>query len=217
MGLIQVAKWAGVNPADGRPMWYDVDGNIIFQNVNGANDVEYKDGHAEFVGGYGTTVSYKGLSVDAFFQFSFGQWAHAGTDFYFTRTPDFLMNLNTEVLDRWKSPGDITYYPRAMTGGAIFAETDNYRTTESTQGIYNTSYIRLKNLNVTYDIPSRFTDAIGIRGASIYAAGVNLFTWTAWPWYDPEVARSTTDIFGNQIYASYPTEKTFYGGIRLQF
>lgn len=217
IGLIQVAKWAGVNPADGRPMWYDVDGNIIYENVNGANDVEYKDGHAEFVGGYGTTLSYKGLSVDAFFQFSFGQWAHAGTDFYFTRTPDFLMNLNTEVLDRWKSPGDITYYPRAMTGGAVFAETDNYRVTESSQGIYNTSYIRLKNLNVTYDIPARFTEAIGIRGASVYAAGVNLFTWTAWPWYDPEVAGSATDIFGNQIYASYPTEKSFYGGIRLQF
>lgn len=217
MGLIQVPVWAGVNPADGRPMWYDGNGNITYRPQASSDAIDYKDGHAEFVGGFGSTVSYKGLSIDAFFQFSFGQWAHAGTDFYFTRTPDFLMNLNTEVLDRWKQPGDITYYPRAMTGGAVFAETENYRVTESTQGIYNTSYIRLKNLNVTYDIPTSITDMIGIRGMSVYAAGVNLFTWTAWPWYDPEVASNTTDIYGNQIYASYPTEKTFYGGIRLQF
>ncbi|HBD43013.1 MAG TPA: hypothetical protein DC011_04830 [Bacteroidetes bacterium] len=217
MGLIQVPVWAGVNPADGRPMWYDINGNITYQPESSEDAIDYKDGHAEFVGGFGSTVSYKGLSVDAFFQFSFGQWAHAGTDFYFTRTPDFLMNLNTEVLDRWKSPGDMTYYPRAMTGGAVFQETENYRVTESTQGIYNTSYIRLKNLNVTYDIPTSITDLIGVRGMSVYAAGVNLFTWTAWPWFDPEVAGSTTDIFGNQIYASYPTEKSFYGGIRIQF
>lgn len=217
IGSIQVARWAGVNPADGRPMWYDTEGNLSYRADSDGEYVDYKDGHAEFVGGYGTTLSYKGFSVDAFFQFSFGQWSFASTDYYFTRTPDFLMNLNTEVLDRWKKPGDITYYPRAIEGGADYGETDNYRVSYSSQGIYNASYIRLKNLNINYDIPTRFTDALGIRGATVYAAGVNLFTWTAWPWFDPEVASSTTDIYGTNTAASYPTEKTFYGGIRLQF
>lgn len=217
IGLIQVPRWAGVNPADGRPMWYDANGNITYRPEQDLDAIEYNDGTANIVGGFGNTLNYRGFSLDAFFQFSFGQWAFSGTDYYFTRTPDFLMNLTTEVLDRWQKPGDITYYPRAIEGGNDYGETNNYRTQLGTQAIYNASYIRLKNVSLSYNLPNRVVDMIGVRGVRLYASGINLLTFTAWPWYDPEVARSTTDIYGNQTYASYPTEKQVYGGIEIQF
>ncbi len=216
IGLIQVARWAGVNPADGRPMWYDIDGEITYQ-PEASDRVDYNDGIADAVGGFGNTLNYKGLSLDAFLQFSFGQWAFPGTDYYFTRTPDFLMNLATEVNERWKAPGDITHYPHAIEGGNNFPETANYRTQLGTQAIYNTSYIRLKNVTLSYNLPTEFLDGLGIRSVKLYASAINLVTFTNWPWYDPEVARSTTDIYGNQIYASYPTEKQVYGGIDISF
>lgn len=216
LGVIQVPRWAGVNPSDGRPMWYDADGNITY-TPGVADRVEYKDGIADAVGGFGNTFSYKGLSLDAFVQFSVGQWAFPGTDYYFTRTPDFLMNLNTEVLDRWRNPGDITYYPRAIEGGNDYPETDNYRTQLGTQAIYNASYIRLKNVSLSYNLPAEFLDGLGVRSVRLYASAINLVTITSWPWYDPEFARGVNDIYGNQIFASYPTEKQVYGGIDISF
>lgn len=217
IGQIQVVRWAGVNPADGRPMWYDADGNITYTPTNSVDAVNYKDGVANIVGGFGNTFTYKGLSLDAFFQFSFGQWAFPNTDYYFTRTPDFLMNLTTEVLDRWRMPGDMTYYPRAMEAGTDFAETANYRTQLSTASIYNASYIRLKNISLNYNLPDRFTQRIGLSNVTFFASAVNLVTWTAWPFYDPEVAFSPNDIYNNLTAASYPTERQVNAGIEIQF
>ena len=217
IGLIQTPRWAGVNPADGRPMWYNADGNITYTPNQSDDAIAYKDGVANKVGGFGNTFNYRGLSLDAFFQFSFGQWAHANTDFFFTRTPDFLMNLNTEVLDRWRQPGDITYYPRAMNAGTDFAETNNYRTQTSTQSIYNASYIRLKNVSLSYSLPSRLTEEVGVADVRFFASAINLVTWTAWPWYDPEVAFDTQDIYNNNTAASYPTERQVNAGIEVRF
>ncbi len=216
IGLIQVPRWAGVNPADGRPMWLDQNGEITYTPQTEDN-IEYKDGVADAVGGFGNTLSYKGLSLDAFFQFSFGQWAFPSTDYYFTRTPDFLMNLTTEVLDRWQTPGDLTHYPRAIEGGNDYAETDNYRVTVGTQSIYNASYIRLKNVSLSYNLPTSLISNLGIRNVRLYASAINLATWTAWPYYDPEVAFSPFDIYTNVTTASYPTEKQIYGGIDISF
>jgi TonB-dependent starch-binding outer membrane protein SusC len=217
VGLIQVPRWAGVNPADGRPMWYDADGNITYTPVQSRDAIEYKNGQSRATGGFGNTISYRGLTLDAFFNFNFGQWSFAQTDYFFTKTPDFLMNLVTDVNNRWRQPGDITHYPRAMEGGADFVETVNFRTTLGTNSIYNASYIRLKNITLSYSLPNNLTDRIGIGNVRLFATGLNLLTWTAWPWYDPEVAFSSTDTFLNNTAASYPTERQVNAGIEIQF
>jgi TonB-dependent starch-binding outer membrane protein SusC len=217
IGLIQVPRWGGVNPADGRPMWLDADGELTYTPVQSRDAVEYKDGFANTVGGFGNTFRYRGLTVDAFFNFSFGQWAFPSTDYYFTRTPDFLASLSSETRDRWQEPGDMTYYPRAVVGGNDFSETNDYRTQVGTQSVYNASYIRLKNISVSYDIPQRFVEELGLSNVSVFASGTNLLTWTAWPWYDPEVAFDTRDIYTNVTTASYPTERQFNAGIEVRF
>lgn len=217
IGLIQTPRWAGVNPADGRPMWYDGDGELTYTPIQADDKVNYKDGQSNSVGGFGNTLSYKGLTLDAFFQFNLGQWAFPGTDYYFTRTPDFLMNLATEVEDRWRTPGDITHYPRAMEAGTDFAETNNYRTQLGTHSFYNASYIRLKNVSLSYNLPNAVTERIGLNNVRLFASAINLVTWTKWPWYDPEVAFDTTDIFNNFTAASYPTERQVNAGIEIRF
>lgn len=217
IGVIYVPRWAGVNPADGRPMWYDADGNITYTPNANTDSEFYKDGIADMVGGFGNTLSYKGLSLDVFFQFSFGQWAFGNTDYFFTRTPDFLMNLDEIVLDRWRQPGDITYFPRAIEAGTDYPETANYRVTLGTHSIYNAGYIRLKNITLSYNLPVSVTEKLNMRGVRLFATGLNLYTWTAWPYYDPEVATDTDDIFGNIVVASYPTGLQLNAGIEIQF
>lgn len=217
IGIIQVPRWAGVNPADGRPMWLDGDGNITYTPVPDEDNVQYNSGRENFSGGIGNTIAYKGFSLDAFLQFSVGQWAFANTDYYFTRTPDFFMNMQEKVLDRWRQPGDITSEPRAIQAGSDYGETLNWRTTLGTNSINNTSYIRLKNITMSYELPNSITDRIGLNNVRLFATGINMLTWTAWPWYDPEVATSASDIYTNITVASYPTERQVNAGIEIQF
>src|SRR5690625_5446376 len=87
-------------------MWYNADGNITYNPEQAVDAIEYKDGRENITGGFGNTISYKGFTLDAFFQYSFGQWAFASTDYYFTRTPDFYSTMSAEVRDRWRQPGD---------------------------------------------------------------------------------------------------------------
>ncbi len=219
IGIIQVPDWAGVNPADGRPFWYDADGNLTY-TPSAVNDSEiYKDGQPNVIGGFGNTFSYKGISLDVFFQFNFGQWAFAQTDYFFGRTPDFLASLDAVTLDRWRQAGDVTYYPHAIETGADFPETSNYRTTLGTQSIFNTSYIRLKNISLGYSLPTSVTEKLNLRGIRVFASGLNLLTWTAWPYYDPEVAGTDDDneIYGNVVAGSFPTGKQINAGIEIQF
>lgn len=217
IGLIQAIPYAGVNPADGRPMWYDADGNITYTPVQSNDAVEFNDGIENTVGGLGNTLSYRGITLDTFFQFSFGQYANASTDYFFTRTPDFLMNLEEQVLDRWRQPGDITTVPRAIEGGTDYPETNNWRTTRGTNAFNNASYIRLKNVTLSYNLPGNVTDRLGLNNVRLFASGLNLLTWTAWPWYDPEVAFSPGDIYTNVTTASYPVERQVNAGIEIQF
>jgi len=217
IGILQVPEYAGVNPADGRPMWLDENGDITFTPVNERDNIKYNDGQENWTGGFGNTLAYQGFSLDAFFQYSFGQWAFANTDYYFTRTPDFFMNIESQVRDRWMQPGDITHQPRALTAGADYPETENWRTQLGTNSINNASYIRLKNVTLSYELPGQFTDRLGLDNVRLFATGINLVTWTAWPWYDPEVATSGSDIYGNITVASYPTERQVNAGIEIQF
>ena len=217
IGLIQTPRWAGVNPADGRPMWLDADGNLTYTPVDDRDAVKYNDGQEDVSGGFGNTLGYRGFTLDTFFQFSFGQWAFANTDWYFTRTPDFFMNLESQVRDRWMEPGDVTHIPRALTGGAAYPETENFRTQQGTHAFNNASYIRLKNITLSYELPGEFTDRLGLDNVRLFATGINLVTWTSWPWYDPEVAFDASDIYGNITVASYPTERQVNAGIEIQF
>ncbi len=216
IGLIQVARWAGVNPADGRPMWYDENGNITYTPTED-DLIKYNDGKSNRIGGIGNTLSYRGLTLDAFFEFQAGQWGDGSTDRAFTRTPDFLMNLHSKVKDRWQEPGDVTRVPRAIQSGTDYPETANYRTTLGTHVIHNAGYVRLKNVTLSYALPVGITEAIGIRNLRVFASGVNLITWTQWPWYDPEIAWDTRDIFQNVTTASYPTARQLNFGVEIDF
>lgn len=217
IGLIHVPEWAGVNPADGRPMWYDADGNLTYTPSQTDDAIAWKDGVANATGGFGNTFSYRGITLDTFFQFSFGKWGFASTDWFFTRNTEFLMNLDEIVLDRWREPGDMTYFPRAHHLGTDFPETANFRTTVGTHAIYNASYIRLKNITLSYDLPVSITQRVNLRGVRLFASAANLLTWTAWPYYDPELAFDPRDIYGNVTTASLPTERQINAGIEIQF
>lgn len=177
------ARWAGVNPADGRPMWYDKDGNLTYQ-VTTADQQYLGSPLPNAEGGWGNTISYKGFVLDALLQYSLGM------DVYVSQYPTLLNfatggGLSADALGRWRQQGEMTNVPRAYTEDAQ-PGTSPF-TTFSSRFIYDGSYIRLRTVTLGYALPTGVTSRFGVDRARIYMQGSNLWTATEFPGPDPEV------------------------------
>lgn len=185
-----LVKWAGVNPANGRPMWYDRTGNITYLPV--AADRTFGIGSAlipDYYGGLTNTFSYKGFELSGFLQFQVGTVQQDQPTAWLLS--DFRYNYNqlTDALNRWTTPGQITSVPRLYPGavqpgtsssifGGSGASSDKFYS--------DASYLRLKTLTVSYTVPVKFLSGIKARTARIYAQGYNLWTATNYSGLDPE-------------------------------
>ncbi|MBN2731256.1 MAG: TonB-dependent receptor [Balneolaceae bacterium] len=201
-------RWAGVNPADGRPMWYDANGNLTYFPTT-ADNVFLDGGEQDVIGGFGNSVSYKGLTLSAFFQFSFGQTVQPATEFSYLFADEEGV-LKAVATDRWRNPGDIARYPVARENGNGYFESAGWSDVNSSNSLFDASYIRLKNVSLSYNLPTTLVEKLNLSGIRIYGSGLNLMTWTAYPYVDPETV-------GNESEASFPTALQINGGIELTF
>jgi hypothetical protein len=109
-------------------------------------------------------------------------------------------NQSARMLTMWQKPGDITTIPAA--GEAIQFDTHL---------LENASFVRLKNLQVSYNLPKTWMKKTGfLTGARVYAIGRNLLTFTEYTGYDPEVD-------SNLQLGNYPNSKQFSFGVELTF
>lgn len=198
--------FAGVNPADGRPMWYDEDGNLTY-TVTDNDDGVIGSPLPDYYGGLSTQFNYGPVSLDVLFHYSYGQDLAATQYDIFYLQPHRGRVLSTEMFERWQEPGDMTHIPRmysesAFPGGTYYGEFDTRRMQDG-------SFIRLKNINLQYHLPVRFLETINLDRVSVFVQGENLITWTEFEGPDPEVPEQ------NQSY--YPTPRTISGGISVDF
>lgn len=207
----RVIQYAGVNPADGRPIWYDANGELTY-TPDFDDDAKFFDGAEEDAfGGIGNTFRYKGLSLSTFFQFSYGQTAIPQHVVAFGLNQvggSFTNGLEQRLTDAWRKPGDIAPYP-APTRAFTYAESIGYFTTSSDK-LYDASYIRLKDVTLAYNLPTSLTQKLSLGNVRFHLSGLNLVTWTSYIGFDPEVA-------GDLTQASIPVGRTVTGGIEVQF
>lgn len=203
--------WAGVNPADGRPMFYDKDGNITYEPRD-EDRVWVGNLDPAYTGGFGTDVRYKNWSLSALFQFQTGGKAYS-SDFYRTARSGVSMDRNqlqSQFDERWQQPGDITWV--AMPNRSYKYYDDNPRTkpyTSTTRNYLNTDYLRMKNIVLTYDLPKSLIDRVKIDGFQVYAMATNLLTWTTFKGWDPE--------FTGEDQGKYPMGKNYSLGVKISF
>jgi TonB-linked SusC/RagA family outer membrane protein len=203
------AEWSqvylGVNDTTGLPIFKDLDGNGIINN----NDRTYIGSTMpRLFGGLGNKVSFKGFELDIFFQFS----QQLATNWLFNANyPGQLSNppIADWYGNYWKSPGDKTKYPRLFSGTAN-------TTTNLLSSIYPLSsatlkdvfYARLKNLSLSYTLPTEWVSKAKLNRAMVYVRGQNLLTFTSEKLYkDPEL----TQLRSGQIL------KTWTAGVQLSF
>jgi hypothetical protein len=183
----------------------DYDGNFIIDE----NDRKViGNPNPLFTGSISNIVSWKRFSFDALITFS------KGNDIYnYTRallesmTGPYNQTLN--VINRWRSNDQLTSVPRAAwgdpSGNARFSD----------RWIEDGSYLRLRTLSATYNIPVK--DGLLIKYAKIYATGNNLFTITKYLGYDPEFSASGS-IFSKGIDTGLePQYRSVQLGIRIGF
>lgn len=221
IGVFYSLEYAGVDPDNGDALFYindqDDDGNIVnagatTNNPNAANQVVIGDPNADFTGGFGNEFTYRGFSLDVLFQFSYGNDVYDGAGIYKSANGDFFDNQHASQLDRWQQPGDVTDVPQArflMGNGVV----------HSSRYLYDGSYLRLRHVALSYQLPRQYIDGIGLQNARIYVTGQNLLTWTKYPWWDPEVnadfAAGNIGL-GNEFYTA-PQARSVTTGIQLTF
>jgi hypothetical protein len=157
---------------------------------------------APWQGGFGTQLSWKGLSLSAQFTWVADRWM-LNNDRYFDESNGRFASYNQSnrlLYDRWKEPGDITDIPRH----GVYTEFDS-------RLLEDASFLRLKNLMLSYSLPSSLLKKSKVfSGIRVYAQGQNLFTFTKFSGLDPE---GTANIYA----AQYPMSRQFTFGLDLTF
>ncbi|MBO5759628.1 MAG: TonB-dependent receptor [Rikenellaceae bacterium] len=201
LGQFYINRYAGVNPANGDALWYDKKGNITTELRDEDKVLIDKSYHAPWQGGFGTALTWKGLSLSAQFSWVADRWM-INNDRYFDESNGRFASYNQSrrLLDRWKEPGDITDIPRH----GVYTEFDS-------RLLEDASFLRLKNLMLSYSLPqSVLRKSKAFSGVRIYAQGQNLFTLTKFSGLDPE---GTSNIYA----AQYPMARQFTFGLDLTF
>lgn len=194
---------------------YTESGKIKYKDVNEDGKITTADKtyignpNPKFTYGFNSSMSYKNFDLSVFVQGS------KGNDIYSlsmaAQTMDFGQGLNTlrEVLNsNWTPDNPETLYPKIS------------RTTStmmSDRFVYDGSYLRLKNIQLAYNVPATWLGEKSVKRIQLYVSGQNLLTISDYPWFDPEV---NTKGGGNSLnqgidHYAYPVSKSFSFGVKV--
>ncbi|WDF77131.1 TonB-dependent receptor [Mucilaginibacter sp. KACC 22773] len=172
-------------------------------------------GHAEpkFFGGFTNTFTYKRFSLMTLLTFSYG-----GDLLYQPRINNIGLgdqtNHDLSILDHYSASNTTSNNPRMVLGVSQIAQSDAV----STLDVFSASYLKLKSLTFSYQLPQSFTDKLHIHNAFVYVAGNNLLILTKYPGPDPEVSNNPYSLIGGYTDdASYPTVRQYSFGLRVGF
>lgn len=209
-------KWAGVDPANGDPLW-----EVITTDANGDEEVSTTNKLSDatlqivgtytpdFTGGIYNTFTYKGFSLSGFLNFVSGNLVYNSARTSFDSDGAYETSNDMVPLEswsRWQQPGDIATHPRAVFGGNLNSNKPSSRFLE------DGSYIRLRNVKLSYELPASLLSGAKIANASIFISGDNLWTSTKYSGMDPEVSLGPG---GGAAYYRYPISKRFLIGVNI--
>lgn len=203
-------QYAGVNPATGKAMWYDADGNITYNPAPMTGEAfapyGFPNAMPKSFGGYNNEIRYKNISLGVFFQYDFGRVLYNNMGRTLGRKGDSQINTLQWYYDnRWQKEGQVTTVPRPINNAAEVGSARG--DIASTRYLEDASYIRLKNLSLSYNFPNSVIDNIRLRSASIKLQANNLYTLTKFSGYDPEFNNANTGVI--------PAMKSFFISLHL--
>ena len=197
---LYLVRYAGVNPENGNAQYLTRD-NELTENYDPNDRAVLGTSDAPYFGGFGTSFSYKNLSMNVLFTYVFGNNLY-NNDRNNIENPGYLFdNLSVELLNEWRTPGQITNIPRA--DNAFFSGTSRF--------VESGDYLRLRNINLSYNLPAKTIANLKIASARVFVQGQNLLTFTQFRGFDPEL--SDRLLIGSQ----YPALRTVTMGVSVGF
>jgi len=204
-------------------------GDYIYRDVNNDGVIDTEDNtaignpHPKFTFGFGNTLTYKNLDLTLFFTGSYGNDVVNYIRRMLSNPFDNTTNHLTEALNYAKlglidpnGPND--YRNVQIIGGdphaprmPLISATSNYDYAFSDRFIEDGSYIRLQNVSIGYTLPQTWLNHTGISLAKIYANLQNVYTWTKYRGFDPEVGSTGIDN------GRYPSPRIYTVGINITF
>jgi len=188
---VKLYHFIGVDPATGLFQIQNHDGYPV--NTPGVND-DYVvlSTDPKFYGGFQNTFEYKGFQLDLLLQFTkqLGQNYRFGPAFPAGGYFNGLVNQPIWQTDRWQKPGDISTMQKYTTGFETFNALNYARSSDAAWS--DASFIRLKNVSLSWQLPSEIKKAIRARNCNLFVQGQNVFTITNYFGLDPESKSSTT-------------------------
>ena len=184
-------------------------GDIRFKDLNNDGVVNDKDRtiignpNPKFTFSLNNTFNYKNFDLTIFLQGSYGNDIFNANRMY-TEAMSIIQNQSTAVLGRWTGEGTSNNIPRAIYGDP------NQNSRVSDRYIEDGSYLKIKNINLSYTLPK---DVFGqnFNSVKIFVSAQNLVTWTKYSGFDPEVPVNGIDN------GTYPITRTVSLGLNIGF
>lgn len=202
LGSHYIVKWAGVDAATGAPLYYTKDGKVTNSYSDDDRVSDFGTYNAPWIGGFNTSLRYKGLSLSAFFTFQEGFSRFNNQDFFQLNHAFAVQgyNMRKEMNTMWTKPGDVTDIQSPL-----------YQRQFVSKDIQDASFIRFRNLNLSYDFDRNIVQRLRVFSAlRIYMQAQNLATWTKWTGFDPEDNDNIAQY-------EYPTPRIYTVGLQVTF
>ncbi|MBC6491612.1 SusC/RagA family TonB-linked outer membrane protein [Flavihumibacter stibioxidans] len=208
VGMLFVTQTAGVDPATGRRIFINKNGQQVFfqhvvpagsggfrfsyadgtvaPTVSSADAIVYKNTNPKYYGGFDNTFRYKNFELNTLFTFQGGNYLYWGT--YAGLRDQRFWNNSTDVLRAWTKAGDVTDMPKSYFGDNV----SNGSSFPLDINVFKGDFIKLRTMTLAYNLPTSLTERAKINSMRFYVAGNNLWIITDYPGPDPEVSSNLT-------------------------
>lgn len=191
----------GKSPKAGDIRFVDIDKNGI---INDDDRTDIGKGMPDWTFGFNVGADWKGVDFSMMWQGTVGNDVYDAT----RRTDISATNLPSWMLGRWTGEGTSNKYPRFVLG-------DNYNWQSSDIMVYDGSYLRLKNIQLGYTLPTDLTKKVFISKFRVFVAAENLLTFTKYHGFDPEISSGGTSL--GIDYGVYPQARVYTVGLNVAF
>lgn len=198
-------------------------GDPKLKDLNGDGKVTAEDqtviGHGLPIhtGGFTNNFEWKGFDLSVFFQWSYGNDVINYNRVKLESLRERHINQLSSVKDHWTprvDNGDGTYTPGNYTN-YLCAVGRSLTSVNTSREVEDASFLRLKNVQLGYSFPTKLLKKIKISSLRLYVSAQNLWTWTKYTGYDPEVSTRNSSMTRGFDYSAYPKSTTYTFGVKL--
>lgn len=189
-------------------------GFMKFKDINNDGKIDANDrtiignANALFFGGLNNSIKWKNIDLSVFFQWSYGNDILNGNKYSYTAASMLNTNTSVDMLNRWTPTNTNTDIP--------VAGSQRTNLTYNSWMVEDGSYLRLKTLQLGYTFPKSWLEKIKISNLRLYGTFTNLFTWTNYSGFDPEVSTQFSNMTRGFDYSSYPRSLSVVFGVNVK-